>query len=79
MDKDHQLAEKIKKLLADFLGVDTDDIKNEYSLAQDLHMASSDLTDFVEALKAEGVDTSNLILTEIDSFDDLIESLSDHQ
>lgn len=71
-------AEKIKKLLANFLGVDADDIKDEYSLAEDLHMSASDLTDFIETLKNEGVDTASLVLTEIETFDDLIESLPDH-
>ncbi len=79
MDKDtNKLADRIKKILADFLGVDADDIKNEYSLADELHMTASDLTDFVEALRASGIDTSSLVLTEIDSFDDLIENLSNH-
>ena len=79
MDGDNKiLAEKVKKLLADFLGVDVDDIKNEYTLSGELHMAPSDITDFVEILKTDGVDTSSLVLTEAETFDDLIESLTDH-
>lgn len=79
MDADNkQLAVKIKNMLADFLGVEADDIKDEYFLASDLHMTPSDLTDFVETLKTEGIDTANLDLTQIETFEDLVEKLIDH-
>ena len=79
METDNKiLAEKVKKALADFLGVDVDDIKNEYSMSSDLHMAPSDLVDFVEILKQDGIDTGSLVLTETETFEEFIDSLLDH-
>lgn len=69
------MKEKINKLLADFLGVDTADITTDDSLIEDLHMTASDITDFVEILSTSGIDTSKLDLTEIETIGDLYEKL----
>ena len=70
---------KIKRELADFLGVDMEDIEDDSILAEDLHMKASDLTDFTEILTTAGYDTSKLDLTEIESFTDLVEALTEHE
>lgn len=65
----------VKQLLANYLGVDLEDIENESILTEDLHMTALDLTDFVEILKSS-FDTSKLNLVEIETFEDLIEGLT---
>ncbi|MFI5241176.1 MAG: acyl carrier protein [Microgenomates group bacterium] len=67
---------KVKKLLADFLGVDPEDIDDEAFLAEDLHLDPTSLTDFMEILKNEGFDTSKANLEEIETFSELVENLS---
>lgn len=67
------MSEKITKLLADFLGVDTSDITPDDSLTEDLHMTPADLTDFMEVLTTSGIDTSKLNMAEIETLEDLHE------
>jgi len=68
-------AEKIKLLLAEQLGLNSDDISNEDSLIEDLHMSPADLTDFLETLSAKNADTSAVDLTEIETVEELLEQL----
>lgn len=71
-----KIDQKVKQLLADYLGVDLEDIENESVLTVDLHMTAVDLTDFEEKLKTSGFDTSRVDLTEIETFEDLVEGLT---
>ncbi len=71
--------QKVKRELADFLGVDMEDIEDESVLAEDLHMKATDLTDFMEILGVAGFDTSKIDLTEVETFGELTEALTDHQ
>lgn len=78
---DNDLAntkQKIKRELADFLGVDMEDVEDESVLTEDLHMNSANLTDFMEILKKAGYTTEGLDLPEIETFLDLVEALTDH-
>jgi hypothetical protein len=70
-----KLKVKVKSLLADFLGVEADDIKDEYSLTNDLHMTPADISDFLQILEENGIETAKINLAEIDTFDELIEYL----
>jgi acyl carrier protein len=67
------MREKITKLLADFLGVETTDITPDDSLIEDLHMTPTDLADFVEILATAGLDTTKIDMTEIETLNDLYE------
>lgn len=69
-------AELIKKLLADHIGVEPEDINNSDSFAQDLHMSSSDLSDFLGILEERGIDTSTFDLPALETVNNLIESIS---
>lgn len=69
---------KVKRILSEYLGIEPDDISEEDSLIGDLHMKPSDLTDFLEILETEGINTSSLDLTEIETFAELIEELGDN-
>ncbi len=71
--------QKIKRELADFLGVDMEDIEDETELTTDLHMDAVMLTDFMEILTKAGFDVSQLNFTEIDTFLELVEALTAHE
>lgn len=75
MNNTHILTDKITKLLADFLGVETTDITPDDSLTQDLHMTSGDLADFVEVLSTAGIDTTALDISDVETLEDLHEKL----
>lgn len=64
-----------KETLANFLGVEVDDISNEDSLSEDLHMQASDLSDFLGKLEALDFDVTKTDLTKIETVEDLMESL----
>ena len=69
----------VKTELANFLGVDLEDIEDESSFTDDLHMKASDLTDFTEILKRMDMHTSAVNLSEIETFSDLTEALTTHE
>lgn len=71
----HLATDGIKELLAQYLGLEPEDISDDDSLVGDLHMSATDLTDFVETLGDKGIDTSPLDLPNIETVSDLIESL----
>lgn len=80
MNKEYnEIKISIRKLLADSLGIEPDDIEDDFSLTEDLHMKATDLTDFIEILSAKGFDTESLDFTEIETFSDLIDELTRHQ
>lgn len=69
---------KVKRELADFLGVDFEDIEPETVLREDLHMDPTQLTDFVEILGKAGYDIENLDMTQVETFEDLVDALAAH-
>lgn len=76
MNKEYNDAkEKIRKLLSASLGIEPEDVEDDFSLTEDLHMKSTDLTDFSLILSKEGFDTENLDFTEIETFADLVDSI----
>ena len=80
MDNDfNKTKDIVKKELASFLGTDPEDIEDDYSLTEDLHMKASDLTDFMQILTRMDYDTSEIDFTEIETFTDLVEALTSHQ
>ena len=80
MDSDfNQTRDIVRRELASYLGVETGDIEDDSSLTEDLHMKATDLTDFMEILTRMGMETSNIDLTETETFLDLVEALTDRQ
>ena len=69
------IAAKIKDLLAHQLGVNPEDISEDDSLVEDLHMGATELTDFLEKIEASGIDTSSVDLREIETVEELVEKL----
>lgn len=80
MDGDFEKTkQKVKRELADYLGIDAEDVDDDSILAEDFHMKPNDLTDFMEILTTAGFDTSKMELTEIETFSDLVEDLTAHE
>lgn len=73
-----QITQKVKRELADFLGIDMEDIEEETTLREDLHMDPTNLTDFKEILGKASFDVQDIDMSEIETFGDLIESLTAH-
>lgn len=67
---------RVKRELADFLGVDMEDIEDDTGLTDDLHMDPSQLTDFMEILGKAGFVTEDVDLTEVETFLELVEALT---
>jgi hypothetical protein len=74
-----KVKEVVRRELSSFLGIDPEDIEDDFSLTEDLHMKASDLTDFMDVLTRMDMDVAGVDLTEIDTFSDFIESLTSHQ
>lgn len=70
------IRQKLRRELADFLGIGMEDIEDESSFADDFHMSPSDMADFLDILRKSGMETENLNLTEIETFSDLAESFN---
>jgi acyl carrier protein len=73
------IKQKVKRELSDFLGIDAEDIEDETVLIEDLHMDPANLADFAEILEKGGFDTTSLDFTQVETFLDLIEALTEHQ
>lgn len=79
MDGDFEKTkQKVKRELADFLGIGMEDVDDDTVLSSDLHMDPSQLTDFMDILSKAGYDTDSVDLTEVESFNDLVEALTAH-
>ena len=77
---DNELNEtktKIRKELADFLGIEAEDIEDESILSEDLHMKATDLTDFIVHLESKGYEAEKIDLTEIETFLDLADAINE--
>jgi acyl carrier protein len=79
MDSDLSKKEEFKKLLAETIGVEVGDIKEEDFFTEDLHMNAIELADFIHLLEEKGFAVSGLDLGEIETVGDMIESLNIHE
>ena len=77
MDKEeNEIKNKVQMKLAEFLGIDKDDVEDDFSLTEDLHMKPTDLTDFIEILGGMGFNINHLDFSEIETFSELIDALT---
>lgn len=74
-----ELTTKVKRLLAESLGVEVEDISEDDYFVEDLHMAPAQLADFVDLLSNQGFETSKLEIAELETVQELIEALSSHE
>lgn len=70
-----KIFELIKKILAEQLGIEPEDISADDSFRDDLHMSATDLTDFLQKLKEQGINISFFDLAEITTVADLTEAI----
>ena len=73
------MKNKLKELLADYLGVSIEDIDDSDSFSQDMHISAIDLADFTHSLESKGFDISKVDLSEIETFENLTEALDIHE
>lgn len=66
---------KVKKALAAYLGVESEDISLDDTFKEDLHMQAADLTDFLEQLSELGLPINQVDIVQIKTVGELIESL----
>ena len=66
---------EVLKLIAEYIGVEVDEIKEEDSFVDDFHMNPADFTDLLEKLSSEGEEIEKLKLREINTVMDLLEAL----
>lgn len=69
-------GKQIKKVLAEYIGVDEEDIHDDDSLQEDLHMGASELSDFILHLAKNGIDVESIDLVNVETVEDLIEKAS---
>lgn len=62
---------KIKRLLAEFLGIETADINDEDLLRDDLHMGPVDITDFANQLTENDLDVKQEDWQNIETVEDI--------
>ena len=67
--------DKLKLVLAAHLGLEPGDIKDDDSIADDLHMTPTDFSDLMTTLEDKGYDVSKVKLTEIENVEDLVDSI----
>ena len=72
---EEKTKEKIIQLLSEQLGVEPEDISEEDSLSDDLHMGPASLADFAKSLEAEHPEVSGIDLTEVETVGDLIQEI----
>jgi hypothetical protein len=65
----------IKEELSRQLGVSVDDLNGDDSLTADLHLKPNDITDFLVTLSRRGIDTSKIDFDEVDTINELVDSL----
>ena len=65
----------VKEILAEQIGVDAGDLKDEDTFIEDLHMTNADLTDFGQKLEAYGANISELDFSTIETLGELVEPI----
>lgn len=74
-----KLSDKIKPRLAEIIGVEEEDIKNDDLLIEDLHMSASDISDFVHELENEGLNINKIDFNDIMTVEDLLDAVSSQE
>lgn len=78
MDTETLIKQKVKNELANYLGIDLEDIEDESTLTGDLHMKATEITDFIELLTGLGFDSDRVNLADLETFEELCDALSAH-
>lgn len=74
-NKMSNISEKALNLLAEQIGVTTEDINEDDSFLDDLHMTPADLTEFAQKLEEAGINMTIDKLGEMETVSELLETL----
>lgn len=77
--KSKNIKNGVLKLLSEHLGIEINDINDDDSLKEDLHMSATDLSDFVHTLIDKGFDIDLNCLNTIETVSELINKISESQ
>ena len=78
LSKQKKYDDLVKEKLSEYLGIEKDDISDEDSLKDDLHMNASELSDFIHMLNKVGYDINLTSISEMETVADLIEIVSEN-
>ena len=68
-------ATKVKEFLAEQIGAEPEDLNEEDSFVEDLHMTNADLTDFAHKLTEAGVNPTEIDFATIETLGELIDAI----
>lgn len=68
-------GKRVLEILADYLGAEVDDLSLGDSLSEDLHMKPTDLADFFNLVKEEGLEIGDNDITDLMILEDLVEAV----
>lgn len=71
-----QIISIVKSTLAEYIGVEPEDIEDDDSFVEDLHMNPTDLTDFIAKLQELGVEVTEPDFTDSETVGEFIENLT---
>lgn len=71
-----QIISIVKSTLAEYIGVELEDIEDDDSFVEDLHMNPTDLTDFIAKLQELGVEVTEPDFTDSETVGEFIENLT---
>lgn len=73
---EQKLDKKVVELLAEYLGTDANEIKPDDGLESTLHMTPSDIYEFSNLLKDNGLNITDEAVQDVVSVSDLIDAVS---
>lgn len=66
----------VKSTLAEHIGVEPEDIEDDDSFVEDLHMNPTDLTDFIAKLEEAGIEVTEPDFSDSETIEEFIENLT---
>ena len=73
--KPSPIRKTVLTIIAEHIGVDTKEIKDEDVFSEDLHMRATDLTDVLEKISQKGINTSKIDFENMTTVEDLVDTL----
>jgi len=75
-DKHKNIKQLIKGILSDHLGVEPQDLNDDDSFTDELHMGATEIADFVQSLSDANIDVSKIDFEETPTLGELLDYLS---
>jgi hypothetical protein len=75
-DKDEKFKKLLKTKIAEHIGVEVEDVKDEDIFGDDLHMSATEFSDFLGSLAPMGVDAGLLDISTSSSVEELFNEVS---